>query len=92
MMSIFQEPFFTFRFADSRLVPRCHLEGIAEGCSVTVYRLDPTTGETSERLFEAMVGADGWVDLPIPIIVPIGGGFRIVPERSDSPPAPKLNS
>lgn len=79
MTPLYRDAHFTFRFAEDRIVPRFHLEGVAAGCRVAVYRLDPATGEPAERLAEAVAGADGWVDLPGPLVVRAGGGFVAAP-------------
>ena len=31
MIPLYEEPYFTFRFADDRLIPRFHLEGVDAG-------------------------------------------------------------
>jgi hypothetical protein len=49
-VTLFEEPFFTFRFADDRIIPRFHLEGVGAGRRVSVYRFDPGTGERSGLL------------------------------------------
>jgi hypothetical protein len=83
MTPLYRDPHYTFRFADDRIVPRFHLEGTPAGRGVVVYRLDPATGGPAERLAEAVAGADGWVDLPEPLVVRAGGGFVAVP-RADA--------
>jgi len=83
MTPLYRDPRFTFRFADDRVVPRFHLDGVEPGRRVTVYRLDPTTGEPQERLASAHAGADGWVDLPEPLVVRAGEGFVAVPAPAD---------
>ncbi|VTT97630.1 unnamed protein product [Gemmataceae bacterium] len=79
MTPLYRDPHFTFRFTDDRVVPRFHVEGVAAGRVVVVYRLDPATGEPAERLADAVAGADGWVELPEPLVVRAGGGFVAVP-------------
>lgn len=78
-MNLYEEPHFTFRFGDDRLIPRFHLEGVAAGRRVTVYRIDPATGERQDVLSTAVVGAGGWVDLPAPLLVRAGDAFVAVP-------------
>jgi ribosome-interacting GTPase 1 len=78
MVPLYQEPHFTFRFAEDRLIPRFHLEGVDAGRRIDVYRLDPTSGERLEVIRMATVGDDGWVDLPEPILVRAGEGFMAV--------------
>ncbi|MDY3562189.1 hypothetical protein R5W23_003636 [Gemmata sp. JC673] len=79
-MTLFEEPFYTFRFADDRRVPRFHLEGVQVGRRVSVYQIDPGTGEQGRVLAEAVVGTGGWVDLPEPITVRAGDVFVAVPQ------------
>jgi hypothetical protein len=84
MIPLHEDPQFTFRFADDRLIPRFHLEGIEAGRLVEVYKIDPATGERLGLLTTATVGEGGWVDLAQPIIVRAGDAFVAVPE-----PAPR---
>jgi hypothetical protein len=84
-VTLFEEPFFTFRFADDRIIPRFHLEGIESGRRVSVYRIDPGTGERLALLASATVGEDGWVDLAEPIIVRAGEAFVAVPDPVSAP-------
>ena len=79
-MTLFEEPHFTFRFADDRIIPRFHLEGVGVGRRATVFRIDPGTGERTEQLAVATAGDGGWVELPQPIIVRAGEAFVAVPE------------
>jgi hypothetical protein len=64
--------------------PRFHLEGVAAGRRVTVFKVDPSTGERLGLLATATVGAGGCVDLLEPIIIRADEGFVAVPE-----PAPR---
>jgi hypothetical protein len=73
MISLHHDPWFTFRFADDRLIPRIHLEGVEAGVQVLVFKITPATGERVRLLATATVGEGGWVDLPEPIIVRAGG-------------------
>ena len=82
MMRLYEDPHFTFRFADDRLIPRFHLEGVEAGRRVSVFKFDPGTGERLGLLATATVGDGGWVDLPEPIIVRAGEAFVAVPEAS----------
>jgi len=68
------------RFADDRLIPRFHLEGVEAGRRVSVFKIDPGSGERLGLLATATVGEGGWVDLPEPIVVRAGEGFIAVPE------------
>ncbi len=80
MLPLYEDPCFTFRFADDRIIPRFHLEGIEAGQQVSVFRIDPGTGERLCLLATATVGEDGWVDLMEPIIVKAGEAFVAVPK------------
>jgi hypothetical protein len=80
MRPLYEDPQFTFRFADDRIIPRFHLEGVGVGRRVFVFKIDPGTGERLGLLATAAVGEGGWVDLPEPIIVRAGEAFVAVPE------------
>ena len=80
MIPLHHESHFTFRFADARLIPRFHLEGVEAGRRVSVFRLDPVTGERLDLIASATAGEGGWVDLAEPIMVRAGEGFVAVPE------------
>jgi hypothetical protein len=80
MTPLHQDPWFTFRFADDRLIPRFHLEGVEAGRRVAVFKIDPGTGERLGLLTTATVCDGGWVDLGNPIIVRAGEAFIVVPE------------
>ena len=80
MLLLYHEPWFTFRFADDRIIPRFHLEGVPPGSQVSVIKIDPESGERQSLLATATVGAGGWVDLPQPIIVRAGEAFIAVSE------------
>lgn len=82
MIPLHRDPHFTFRFADDRLIPRFHLEGVEAGRSVSVFKIDPDSGERLGLLATATVGEGGWVDLYEPIIVRAGEAFVAVPEAS----------
>jgi hypothetical protein len=79
MPPLYEDPCFTFRFDDDRLVPRFHLEGVEAGRRVSVFRIDPDTGERLALLATATVGEGGWVDLLEPFIVRAGEAFVAVP-------------
>jgi hypothetical protein len=83
MRPLYEDPHFTFRFADDRIVPRFHLEGVPAGQLVSVFRIDPGTGERLGLLATATVGEGGWVELTEPIIVKAGEAF--VAMRSSEP-------
>ena len=78
MIPLYRDTDFTFHFADNRTVPRFHLDGIAEGGWVSVFRIDPFTGAQHELLATAVVGAGGWVDLAEPIVMHAGEAFLAV--------------
>ena len=80
MIAIYEDPHFTFHFADDRIIPRFHLEGVEAGRRVSVFKIDPTTGERLGLLATATVGEGGWVDVDQPIIVRAGDAFIAVPE------------
>ena len=82
MIPLHHESHFTFRFADDRLIPRFHLVGVEAGRRVSVFRLDPVTGERLNLIASATAGDGGWVDLSEPIIVKAGEGFVAVPQTS----------
>lgn len=77
MTPLYQDPGFTFRFAEARIIPRFHLEGIEAGRRVEVFKIDPTTGERMGILATATVGEGGWVDLMEPIMVRAGDSFIV---------------
>jgi hypothetical protein len=74
-MILYQQPWFTFRFADNRIIPRFHLEGVPCGERISVFKIDTATGERLGLLATASVGEGGWVDLTEPIIVRTGDVF-----------------
>ena len=79
MIPLHHEPHFTFRFADNRIIPRFHLEGVEAGRRVSVFKIDPNTGDRLGLLATATVGEGGWVDLDGPIIVQVWDAFVAVP-------------
>lgn len=80
LMTLYEDPHFTFRFAEARIIPRFHLDGPEPGGIVHIFRMDPTTGERLNLLATANVGGGGWVDLPEPLIVQAGDAFLAVPD------------
>lgn len=80
MIPLFHDPHFTFRFADDRVIPRFHLDGVSAGRQVAIYRIDPRTGERSSLLAKALVGDGGWLDLAEPIVIRAGDAFVAVPD------------
>ena len=83
MIPLYEDPCFTFRFADDRLIPRFHLEGVEAGRRVSVFWIDAVTNERLGLLATAIVGDGGWVDLTEPIIVRAGAAFVAVPEAEE---------
>jgi hypothetical protein len=88
MVPLHRDPHFTFRFADDRIVPRFHLEGVGAGRRVDVFRIDPATGERLGMLTTGLTGEGGWVDVKESIIVRAGDAFVAVldsnrPEESN---------
>lgn len=79
VMPLYEDPHFTFRFADDRIIPRFHLEGLQAGRRVSVFKIDPGTNAKLDLLATAAVGEGGWVDLPQPLIVRAGEAFIVVP-------------
>ena len=47
---------------------------------VSVFKIDPSTGERLGLITTATVGEGGWVNLGEPIIVKAGDAFIAVPE------------
>jgi len=82
MLPLYHDPHFTFRFADDRIIPRFHLEGVEVGRRVSVFKIDPGTGERLGLLATATVGEGGWVELTEPIIVRPGDAFIAAPEST----------
>jgi hypothetical protein len=82
MRPLYEDPHFTFRFADHRIIPRFHLEGVEAGRKATVFKIDPDTGERLGLLATATVGEGGWLELAEPITVQAGEAFVVVPESS----------
>ncbi len=83
MLPLYEDPCFTFRFADDRIIPRFRLEGVEAGRRVSVFRIDTRSNERLALLVTALVGAAGWVDLTEPIIVRAGEAFIAVPEQEE---------
>jgi hypothetical protein len=82
MLPLYEESHFTFRFADDRIIPHFHLEGVAAGRQAAVHKIDPDSGERLGLLATACAGDDGWVDLPESIVVRAGDAFIAVPEAT----------
>jgi hypothetical protein len=80
MRPLYREPWYIFRFADDRIIPRFHLEGVEAGRQVSVFKIDPGTGQRLGLLATAIVRDGGLVDLAEPIIVRAGEAFIAVPD------------
>jgi hypothetical protein len=85
MLPLYEDPWFTFRFADDRIIARFHLEGVEAGRQVSVFRIDPSTGERLSLLATVTIGEGGWVDLREPILVRAGEAFIAVPGQAGQP-------
>lgn len=83
MIPLYKDSCFTFRFADDRIIPRFHLEGVEVGRSVSVFKIDTVTSERLGLLPTVIVGEGGWADLTEPIIVRAGEAFVAVPEAAE---------
>ena len=59
MRPLYEDPHFTFRFAENRIIPRFHLDGVTAGQPVSMFRIDAETGERQDLLAMAIVGDDG---------------------------------
>jgi hypothetical protein len=81
MIPLYRDAGFTFHFADNRTIPRFHLEGVAQGCGVSVFKIDPVTGKHHKLLATAVVGEEGWVNLAEPIVMYAGEAFLAVVAR-----------
>jgi hypothetical protein len=82
MIPLHRDLHYTFRFADDRLIPRFHLEGVQAGVRVDVFRIDPATGERRGLLTTGVAGDGGWVDVAEPITVRAGDAFVAVPREA----------
>ncbi len=81
-MHLYEEPHFTFRFAEARIIRRFRLEGVEAGRPVSLLKIGTGSGERLDLLAKATVGESGRVDLNEPIIVRAGEAFVAVPEPS----------
>ena len=78
MLPLYEDPCFTFRFADDRIIPRFHLEGVEAGRRGSVFKIDPGTGGGPAGDGDRERGS--WVDVREPITVRAGEGFGAAPE------------
>jgi hypothetical protein len=81
MLPLYQDGWFTFRFTEDRVIPRFHLEGVPRGQCISVFKVEPETGEWFALLATATVGVEGCVDLVVPIIVEASDVLIAVPEQ-----------
>lgn len=80
MLPLYEDPWFTFRFADDRSILRFHLEGVEAGRRILVFKIDLGTDERLGLLATATVSDGGWVDLLEPIFLGAGEAFIAVLE------------
>jgi hypothetical protein len=80
MTTLYEDPWYTFRFAHDRIIPRFHLEGAEVGRHISLFKIDPGTGDRLGLLATATIGESGWVGLGEPIMVRAGEAFIAVPE------------
>ncbi len=80
MSSLYEDPWFTFHFADNRIISRFHLESIAVGRGISVFKIDPKSGARLGLLAKGRVGKGGWVDLIEPIVMHAGEAFIAAPD------------
>ena len=83
MLPLYKDPYFTFRFEDDRMISRFHLEGVAAGQPVLLFKMDSDSGTRLGLLGTATVGEDGWVELSQPIVVRAGEAFLAMPEAGE---------
>jgi hypothetical protein len=82
MHPLYQDPCYTFRFADNRMIPRFHLDGMSAGRHISVFKMEPNTGERLALLATGIVGEGGWVDLAEAIVVKAGEAFIVAPDAN----------
>lgn len=83
MIPLHRDRHYTFRFGESRIIPRFHLDGIAVGVRVSVFGYNARTETRLGLIAAATVGDGGWVDLPEPLVVTSRAGFVVVPEEDN---------
>jgi hypothetical protein len=79
MKSLYQSPWFTFRFGEDRVIDRFHLEGVLAAQRISIFRLDEPSNQRGELIRLATADASGWVELAEPIVVRAGDCFIAVP-------------
>ena len=80
MLPLYEDPCFTFRFADDRIISRIHLEAVDPGHQVVVHKIDPISNVRLGVLTSGIVGDGGWVDFTEPILVKAGEAFVVTGE------------
>ncbi len=80
MLRLYEDPGFTFRFAEDRIIPRFHLEDVEPGRRVSIHMIERITGKRLDLLATVVVGSGGWVDLPEPIVVRAGDVLLAIPK------------
>lgn len=79
MLPLYREKAFSFGFAEDRIIPRFHLEGVAPGSHVFVFKMDRDTRQREELLANALVSEGGRVELAKPILMKAGEAFVAMP-------------
>lgn len=78
MIPLYQDPVFTFRFVEDRLIDRFHLGEVRAGKKVTVFRWqEDAPNRAGPELTRGMVDEGGWVTICPPLLVRKGGGFVV---------------
>lgn len=78
MIPLYQDPVFTFRFVEDRLIDRFHLADVRAGKKVTVFRWQADApNQAGPELTRCVVGEGGWVTVCPPLPVRKGGGFVV---------------
>ena len=70
---LYEDPHFTFRFADDRIIPRFHLEDVLPGTHVSVIKIN---AETGERLGLLATGLSGIGQALLVLLVGVRQGRR----------------
>lgn len=80
LFALYADPCFTFRFAETRLIPRFHLDSVPAGRFVRVFAADPQTLKPGVLLATGVVGEGGCVDLAHPNVVRAGDVVVVYPD------------
>ena len=73
MLPLYHDSWFTFRFADDRIIPRFHLEDVLPGTHVSVIKIN---AETGERLGLLATGLSGIGQALLVLLVGVRQGRR----------------